>query len=140
MQAGVRTVVGRALVEAFALFKYDLCNDTGKYVVQLCLCQEILTHEVIDYVTKQAANVMFTWSKKVEQLKEEGYTALTEVCCDQLDKFKVTLSRVSYGFLAQHLLNIISAFKAGKNWKSAGAAVDASLCQLASTLSALDNA
>ena len=68
VQSGVRTVIGRALVEAFDLFKYDLNNDTGRYIPQLPLCQESL-HEVIDYVTKQAANVMFSWSKKVEQLK-----------------------------------------------------------------------
>ena len=52
----------------------------------------------------------------------------------------VTLSCISYGFLAQHLLNTLTAFKAGKNWKSAGAAVGASLCQLADILFALDNA
>ena len=140
VQSGVRTVIGRTLVEAFDLFKYDLNNDTGRYVPQLPLCQESLIHEVIDYVMKQAANVMFSWSKKVEQLKEEGKTALAEECGDQLEKFKLTLSRISYSFLAQHLLNTLTAFKAGKNWKSAGAAVGASLCQLAATLSALDNA
>ena len=140
VQSGVRTVIGRALVEAFDLFKYDLNNDTGRYVPQLPLCQESLIPEVIDYVMKQAANVMFSWSKKVEQLKEEGKTALAEECGDQLEKFKVTLSRISYSFLAQHLLNTLTAFKAGKNWKSAKAAVGASLCQLAATLSTLDNA
>ena len=129
-----------ALVEAFDLFKYDLNNDTGRYIPQLHLCQESLIQEVIDYVMKQAANVMFSWSKKVEQLKEEGKTALAEECGDQFEKFKVTLSRISYGFLAQHLLNTLTAFKAGKNWKSAGAAVGASLCQLGATLFMLDNA
>ena len=69
---------------------------------------------MIDYVTKQAANVMFSWSKKVEQLKEEGKTVLAEECGDQLEKFKVTLSLISYGFLAQHLLNTLTAFKAGR--------------------------
>ena len=58
VQSGVRTVIGRALVEAFDLFKYDLNNDTGRYVPQLPLCQESLIPEVIDYVTKQCPKML----------------------------------------------------------------------------------
>ena len=140
VQTGVRIVIGRALVEAFDLFRYEWNKDTGRYVPQLPLCHESLIHEVIDYVTKQAANVMFKWGRKVEELKGEGNKSLAEDCQEQLDKFKVTLSHISYSFLAQHLLNTLSTFKVGKNWNSAGAAVGASVCQLAAALSALDNA
>ena len=138
VQTGVRIGIGRALVEAFDLFTYKQNRDTGRYVPQLPLCQESLKHEVIDYVTKQAANVMFKWGRKIEELKEEGNKSLAEDCQDQLDKFKVTLSRISYGFLAQHLLNTLSTFKVGKNWNSVGAG--ASVCQLAAAISTLDNA
>ena len=95
---------------------------------------------MIDYVMKQAANVMFKWGRKVEELRGEGNKSLAEDCQEQLDKFKVTLSHISYSFLAQPLLNTLSTFKVGKNWNSAGTAVVASVCQLAAALSALDNA
>ena len=140
VQTGVRIVIGRALVEAFDLFRYEWNKDTGRYVPQLPLCHESLIHEVIDYVMKQAANVMFKWGRKVEELKGGGNKSLVEGCQKQLDKFKVTLSHISYGFLAQHLLNTLSTFKVGKNWNSFGATVGASVCQLAAALSALDNA
>ena len=62
VQAGVRIVIGRALVEMFDLFEYELNKDTDRYILQLPLCQASLIHEVIGYVTKQAANVMYKWS------------------------------------------------------------------------------
>ena len=67
VQSGVRTIIGRALVEAFDLFKYDLNNDTGRYVPQLPLCQESLIHEVIALCDE-------TGRKCYVQLVKEGGT------------------------------------------------------------------
>ena len=69
MQCGVRTVIGRALVEAFDLFKYDLNNDTGKYVPQLPLCQESLIHEVSDRLCDETGRKCY-----VQLVKEGGAT------------------------------------------------------------------
>ena len=56
VQVGVRIVISRALVNTFDLFTYEMNRHT-----ELPLCQETLIHEVIDYVMKQAANVMYRW-------------------------------------------------------------------------------
>ena len=140
VQTDVRIIIGRALVEAFYLFRYEWHKDTGRYVPQLLLCHESLIHNMRDYVTKQTENVMFKWGRKVEELKGQGNKSLAEDCQEQLDKFKVTLLRISYGLLAQHLLNTLSTLKVGKNCNSAGASVGAYVCQLAAAFFALDNA
>ena len=139
VQASVRTVIGRALIHTFDLFTYELNPDTNRFVPQLPLPQETLIVEVVDYVRREVEKVVLMWSERQLALERAGDTSAND-CMTLLNRFKETFARITPGFVAQHLLNLMSTFKAGKNWNSAGSNVGASLCQLAALLSCLDNA
>ena len=114
VQEVVCTVIQRALIKMFGLFKWKLDQDAGKYFPKLPLPQDGCIYEVIDAVKKEISRHNLEYTNDTEKLKQTG--AHVEGWKNVVDRLPHIWGCISPGFVARLLLNLTSTFAVCKNW------------------------
>ena len=128
-----------AMVKTFDLLAFKYNDFTKKYVPELPLTPDSFIHEVIDYVTYEAAKYIFNLNHKLDDLKRI-HSRFVPAAEKNITMFQETCFRITYCFIAKHFISALSTCKVGKNWNSVKASVGASVCQLAVILAELHGA
>ena len=139
VQIQFRILLNRAMVNTFALFEYTYDEVIKKYFPRLPMPHDACISEVIKIVKACQATCLMKMNTEITQLQNSNPT-LAGTKRDIAEKFNHTCACISCGYIARLLLNAISTYQVGKNWNSHGATLGATLCQMASMLSCLDNA
>ena len=139
VQIQFRILLNRAMVNTFALFEYTYDEVIKKYFPRLPMPHDACISEVIKIVKACQATCLMEMNTEITQLQNSNLT-LAGTKRDIAEKFNHSCARISCGYIARLLLNAISTYQVGKNWNLHGATLGATLCQMASMLSCLDNA
>ena len=131
------TVIQRALIKTFGLFKWKLDQDAGKYFPKLSLPQDGCIYQVIDAVKKEISRHNLEYTNDTEKLEQTS--AHVEGRKNVADRLPHIWGRISPGFVARLSLNLTSTSAVCKNWNSHGTIVGAELCQLGSVLGSLES-
>ena len=126
-------MVGRCLIFSFSLFEYREDIDVKNYVPKLPLPHDACIHKLVDIVKAEEGRCI------VEINSDETIPDGDQMNALQ-DRFTKICQWITNRFIAKQLLGMLSTLQVGKNWYSHGAALSASVCQLAALLSSLDTA
>ena len=139
VQIQFRKLLNRAMVNTFAMFEYTYDALIDKYFPRLPMPHDACIKKVITIVKRCQATCLMEMNTEITELQITNPT-LAGTKHEIVDKFNHTCSCILCGYIARLLLNAISTYQVGKNWNSHGATLGATLCQMASMLSHLDNA
>ena len=139
VQIQFRKLLNSAMVNTFAMFEYTYDALIDKYFPRLPMPHDACIKKVIIIVKRCQATCLMEMNMEITELQITNPT-LAGTKLEIVDKFNHTCSRISCGYIARLLLNAISTYQVSKNWNSHGTTLGATLCQMASMLSCLDNA
>ena len=139
VQIQVRKLLNRAMVHTFALFDFKYDELIKKFVPVLLMLHDDCIDRVIQIVKTGQAVCLLEMNMEILDI-EKTHPDSAAKKKDITSKFNNPCTRISCHYIARLLLNTICTFQVYKNWNSHGAALGATLCQMASMLSGLDKA
>ena len=139
VQIQVRKLLNRAMVNTFALFKFKYDGLIKKDMPRLLMPHNACIGNVVQIIKVCQAMCLMEMNTEIMQLQNSN-SMLAGTKQEIANKFNHTCAWISCHYIARLLLNAICTFQVCKNLNSYGATLGATLYQMASMLSCLDNA
>ena len=140
VQLSLRIIMCRSLVIVFTKFNYEKDTNTKDYAARFPIHHEQMLPTCIDIVNDEFNNFFSEMLMRADNLQKTGAVDSHRALHSELNMLRSVKKTITTGVLAKLFLKCTDTFRAKKNWNSHGGSVGASICQLASILSQMQNA
>ena len=140
VQLSLRIIMCRSLVKVFTKFNYEEDRNTKDYAARFPIHHEQMLPDCIDIVNDQFNNFFSEMLIRADKMQNNGEVDSHRALNSELNMLRNVKKTIMTGVLAKLFLKCTDTFRAKKNWNSHGGSVGASICQLASILSQMNNA
>ena len=140
VQLSLRIIMCRSLVKVFTKFNYEEDPNTKDYAARFPIHHEQMLPTCIDIVNDEFNYFFSKMLIRADNMEKTGEVDSHRALNSELDMLRNVKRTITMGVLAKLFLKCTDTFRAQKNWNSHGGSVGASICQLASILSQMNNA
>ena len=140
VQLLLRIIMCRSLVKVFTKFNYEEDTNTKDYAARFPIHHEQMLPTCIDIVNDEFNHFFTEMLIRADNMQKTGEVDSHRALNSELDMLRNVKKTITTGVLAKLFLKCTDMFRAKKNWNSHGGSVGASICQLASILSQMNNA